>query len=127
MVLMKHIALQMDSKVHAEQFYKDLLHAQLVKEFQVSPDLVKQIFNIDILHDVTVMVFEIKNQQFEVFISTIQQNDRFDHVCLGIDDVSGFLSKCREFNLSIYRIPKGEKELVFIKDFCGNLFEIKEK
>jgi hypothetical protein len=118
----------MDSKDHALQFYVHLLNAQLVKEFQISRDLVQQIFGIKHEEDdLPVMVFEIENQQFEIFIITKKLGNIFDHVCVSVENVNGFIRQCREMNLEVSFIPKGEKELVFIKDFVGNLFEIKEK
>lgn len=126
MVELKHVALCMDSKEHAQQFYMELLHARLVKEFEVSPILVNQIFGFDVHQNVAVMVFEVENQQFEIFISQTKQKTSFDHVCLSVENLSAFLSNCEKMKLPVYIIPRGEKELVFIKDFHGNLFEIKE-
>jgi catechol 2,3-dioxygenase-like lactoylglutathione lyase family enzyme len=47
------------------------------------------------------------------------------HVCLEVDDLQDFLKKCRDLDVEISQIPKGDRTLTFIRDFDGNLFEIK--
>ncbi len=128
MVLIKHVALCMDSKDHARSFYQDLLNAELVKEFEVSKSVVKQIFSIDIdQQHLTVMVFENENLLFEIFISKKIARNGLDHVCISVDNLNGFIKQCQSMNITVLKIPKNNKTLVFIKDFSGNLFEIKEK
>ena len=128
MVIIKHVALCMDSTDHARSFYQELLHAELVKEFEVSKSLVNQIFSIDIDQEqVSVMVFEIENVLFEIFITKKIVQSRFDHVCISVDNLNVFIKQCQSMNLTVLKIPKNNKTLLFIKDFSGNLFEIKEK
>lgn len=118
----------MDSRDHAIQFYVNLLNAYLVKEFQISRDLVQRIFAIETeREDLSVMVFEIENQQFEVFITSEKRDNCFDHICISVENVKAFIHLCQKMDLEVSFVPKGEKELIFVKDFVGNLFEIKEK
>ena len=118
----------MDSRDHAVQFYVNLLNAHLVKEFQISQDFVRRIFAIGTeQEDLSVMVFEIENQQIEVFITSKKRVGRFDHICISVENVKAFIRLCQKMNLEVSFIPKGEKELIFVKDFVGNLFETKEK
>ena len=128
MVLIKHVALCMDSKDHARSFYQDVLHAELVKEFFISSSLVKDIFSMDIEEEIlSVMVFEVENMLFEIFIHDKLVPSSFNHVCISVDDLKGFIKQCRKLNLAVLNIKKEEKILVFIKDYSGNLFEIKVK
>ena len=128
MVLVKHVALCMDSKVHARSFYQDLLHADFVKEFEISSSLVKDIFSIDIEKEtLSVMVFEIENMLFEIFINNNTASSSFDHVCISVGDLNGFVKQCHKLNIPVSKITKDDKILVFIKDYSGNLFEIKVK
>lgn len=128
MVELKHVALTIDSKVHAVEFYEHLLQGKRVKEFEISSDLLKQIFSISASHDLSVMVFEVGSIVFEIFIVDDQQvAERFDHVCISVNDMHIFKKQCLQKGLKVSIIPKGEKELVFIQDFVGNLFEIKQK
>ena len=128
MVELKHVALTIDSKEHAVQFYEQVLDGNLIREFEINPDLVNQIFSITVAGDIPVMVFEIDLIQFEIFIvSDLKITDRFDHVCISVYDMNQFKKQCLKHKLPVSVIPKGQKELVFIKDFIGNLFEIKQK
>ena len=128
MVLIQHVALCMDSKDHARSFYQDVLQAELIKEFEISKSLINEIFSITVnVNKIKVMVFETENLIFEVFINPGIMNNSFNHVCISVDNLSGFLNQCKNMNLSIFKIPKDDKNLIFIKDYSGNLFEIKEK
>ena len=128
MVELKHVALTIDSKEHAVQFYEQVLDGNLIKEFEINPDLVNQIFSITVAGYIPVMVFEIDLIQFEIFIiRDLKITDRFDHMCISVYDMNQFKKKCLKHKLPVSVIPKGQKELVFIKDFIGNLFEIKQK
>ena len=44
---------------------------------------------------------------------------------LEVDDLSGFIEKCRSMSVEITQVPKGDNTLTFVRDFDGNLFEIK--
>lgn len=128
MVELKHVALTIDSKEHAIQFYEKILQGKRVKEFEISSDLVNQIFSISVSHEIAVMVFEVESAVFEIFIVDDHQvAERFDHVCISVNDMHIFKKQCLQQGLRVSIIPKGEKELVFIQDFVGNLFEIKQK
>ena len=50
---------------------------------------------------------------------------RIDHVCLAVDKLEAFLEKCRNMGVEIARVPKGDAVITFIKDYDGNLFELK--
>jgi len=128
MIELKHVALTIDSKKHAVQFYEQVLDGKLIREFEIDPDLVTQIFSITVSDKIPVMLFEIDLVQFEIFIVGDQTvADRFDHMCISVNDMNEFKKQCLTYGLSVSVIPKGQKELVFIKDFVGNLFEIKQR
>lgn len=128
MVLIQHVALSMDTKDHARSFYQELLNGELIKEFVISKSLVEKIFSIKIFDDhISVMVFEIENLLFEIFISNKKISTGFNHVCISVENLNGFMKQCQSMNITILKIPKNDKTLIFIKDFSGNLFEIKEK
>jgi hypothetical protein len=64
---------------------------------------------------------------FEIFIADSSSNStrQIEHLCLEVDDLNDFLNKCNILGVEVVKIPKGDKTLIFIKDFDGNLFEIK--
>ena len=68
-----------------------------------------------------------ENVHFEIFIAD-QHTDhsrKIAHTCIEVDDMQAFLDKCSRLQVDVARIPKGDKILIFIKDFDGNVFEIK--
>ena len=46
-------------------------------------------------------------------------------VCRMIEDCDGFLARCEGHDVEIIRVPKGTSVLTFIRDYDGNLYEIK--
>ena len=69
-----------------------------------------------------------ENIHFEIFITGgIKINSgKIAHLCLEVSDLAVFVQKCRRLNVDVAQFPKGDKTLTFIRDFDGNLFEIKE-
>ncbi len=48
------------------------------------------------------------------------------HLCLEMDDKEHCALKCEACGLEVRRVRRGEDRLIFVKDFDGNLFEIKD-
>ena len=123
--VLHHIALQHNNRKQAEIFFNKILKLPLKKTFTISKELSNKIFKIN--EEVTVVVYGNKDACFEVFIVKKQTKYRFEHTCIEINDKKEFIKKCNEYNIKPFYVKKGAKTLLFIKDFAGNLFEIKEK
>ena len=89
--------------------------------------LSKAIFNVD--SELMMINYQSEQVHFEIFISDHSINDgrQIEHVCIEVDDLPIFLKKCDEIDIDISQIPKGDRTLTFIRDYDGNLFEIKHK
>jgi catechol 2,3-dioxygenase-like lactoylglutathione lyase family enzyme len=122
---LKHVALTSSSEENADTFYADLLGLTKSEPKGLPYELSKAIFNVD--SELVMINYQDKKVHFEIFITGPNGGNRrkIAHTCLEVDNLEVFLEKCRSLNLVIARIPKGEKKLIFIKDFDGNLFEIK--
>jgi catechol 2,3-dioxygenase-like lactoylglutathione lyase family enzyme len=120
-----HVALQNKNKNDAIIFYKDVLGLSLIKTFSLNEELSKSIFSIN--KSVEVLVFQGDKSKFEIFITDINLNLNFNHIGIIINNKEEFFKKCNENNLKPFKVLKGEKELLFVKDFYDNLFEIKIK
>ena len=46
---------------------------------------------------------------------------------LDVNNMEAFLKKCEAMKVEIIKVTKGESVVIFIKDYDGNFFEIKEK
>ena len=124
-VFLNHIALQCSYSEKAKIFFTEILGLPLEKKFVVSKELSEIIFGI--VKDVEVEVYSNNRVRFEVFIIQNEENHGFEHVCVEIDNKKEFIERCKKYDLKTIIVEKNGKNLLFVKDFSGNLFEIKEK
>ncbi|NIO04379.1 MAG: hypothetical protein GTN74_07100 [Proteobacteria bacterium] len=122
-----HIALVCRSEESSDRFYQDLLGFEKIRSSIVSEELSRGFFGFD--SSFRAMTYTKDRMTFEVFVieEAVGMGPRFNHVGFEVEDRAKFLEKCREMHVEIVEIPKGERIITMIKDFDGNLFEIKEK
>ena len=121
--MLQHIALQCNNSKKAEIFFTKILGLKVEKEFCLSEKLSDEIFGIK--ENVDVKIYGNKQVTFEIFITKKAQNTGFEHTCIEIQDQEKFIEHCKRYNINPMFVKKGEKTLFFVKDFAGNLFEIK--
>ena len=87
--------------------------------------LSRAIFNID--GELQIINYMGEDIHFEIFIAGDLKRsvNPIAHVCIEIHDLETFLAKCAELDVNVSQIPKGNRTLTFIRDYDGNLFEIK--
>jgi catechol 2,3-dioxygenase-like lactoylglutathione lyase family enzyme len=126
-MLLKHVGLACSTEDNADHFYKDLLGLSKSEPKTLPPGLAKAIFKLDA--ELQIINYMNENIHFEVFITGLPDNQsrQIAHQCLEVEDLAGFIEKCRHLSVEVTQIPKGDKILTFIRDFDGNLFEIKGK
>ncbi len=122
-VSMQHVALQYSEKAKADIFFKEILGLDLLKDFKLSVELSKQIF--DVSEEVNVFVYANKECFLEIFITPYKTDCIFNHVCIKVPDKKEFVNKCEKNNLKPYFVDKGDKKLLFVRDHSDNLYEIK--
>jgi catechol 2,3-dioxygenase-like lactoylglutathione lyase family enzyme len=123
---LKHIALVSSKEEKADRFYKDVLGLRKVNEKIIPATLSNQLFKVN--SELKILNYANGNIHVEIFINDTHrvEADRIDHVCLAVDNLVAFLETCRKMGVEIVRIPKGDAIITFIKDYDGDLFEIKE-
>jgi hypothetical protein len=121
------VALVCSSEDNCDRFYGKLLELTRLNSKILPAALSRQIFNLD--SELTIINYADDNIHFEIFINgrDSRGSQKIEHVCLEIAGLEGFLEKCRAMEVDVLQIPKGDKMLVFIRDFDGNLFELKPK
>ena len=119
-----HTALQYSDRNKAKIFFNKILGLELKKTFTLSNELSNQIFGIN--EEVIVDVYSNEKAYFEVFITKIKTKYNFEHTCIEIDNKIDFIDRCKTYGIEPIFVKKGEKTLLFIKDFSGYVFEIKE-
>ena len=119
----KHVALQYTSKEKADIFFKEILGLDFLKKFKLSEELSQQIF--DKSEEVDVFVYSNEESVFEIFITPSKTEYIFNHVCIKVPDKDQFIKDCENNNLKPFFVEKGDKKLLFVRDYSGNLYEIK--
>jgi catechol 2,3-dioxygenase-like lactoylglutathione lyase family enzyme len=124
-MVLQHVGLKSGSEEKADMFYRDLLGLEKSEPKTLNSKLSKSIFDID--SELVIINYLNQDVHFEVFITVSAGNiiPQIDHTCLEVQNLNDFLNKCKILGVEVNRIPKGDKTLTFIRDFDGNLFEIK--
>lgn len=126
-MLLNHVGIVNTSEEGALLFYRDFLGLEKTREFSVSPELAAQLFSFS--REVKVLVFEKEAVKFEVFIYPHYRKPHpdFSHACCMLDDLTGVMEMAPKAGVELITGQHGEKTVYFIKDFSGNLIEIKQK
>lgn len=129
---LNHVALVCGSEQNSDQFYRELLGLNKIESKTVPAELCKAIFGVE--QAFQLIKYGNDDFMFEVFIASDpdptpprSSSRLIEHTCLEVDAIDAFLNACAESGVEIRKIPKPHGHIVFIKDFDGNLFEIKEK
>jgi len=120
-----HIALQYANKNEAKIFFSDILGLKNIRSFNLTSNFSKEIFGIN--QPVDIEVYDNEETRFEIFFTEFKNDKSFTHICIEIENKEKFISLCKKHNLKPYYVIKGDKKLLFVKDFSNNLYEIKEK
>ena len=123
----KHVGLVSGSEKNADKFFGELLGLKKAELKTLPAALSQALFEVN--SDLEVINYQNDQAHFEIFISGAHQSSQrpIPHVCLEVDDLPSFLQKCRLLDVQVLQIRKGDSQLTFIRDYDGNLFEIKEK
>lgn len=124
---MRHVALTCSSEKKADRFFKTLFGLEKSEPKILPGPLSKAIFNVDA--ELPMIHYRGGAVHFEIFISdhSPDRANQIEHVCIEVDSLHKFLKKCRDLDVEVSQIPKGDRTLTFIRDFDGNLFEIKHQ
>ena len=134
-----HVGLACRSEVESDRFYQDLLGLSKQDPKTLSRDLAHAIFGVD--RELTMINYVGDDVHFEIFITDTAGDTARDaagdtprvpsgpiaHTCLAVDDLEEFLTRCRALDVEVARIPRGNYTVTFIKDYAGNLFEVKDR
>ena len=126
-MLLRHAGLTCSTEDNADKFYRDLLGLNKSEPKKLPSDLSKAIFNLEA--ELQMINYMDEHVHFEIFVTNQPSAAQrpIEHLCLEVDDLTGFIEKCRRMQVAVALIPKGDKTLTFIKDFDGNLFEVTQK
>ena len=126
-MILQHMALTCSSEKKSDKFYKNLLGLRKLEPKTLPSTLSQAIFKVD--SELKVINYMDEYVHFEIFITFPYSNNisQIGHVCLAVKNLEAFLGRCRSMDVEIVQVPKGDALITFVRDYDGNLFEIKEK
>lgn len=124
-MLLHHVGIFNKDENQAVKFYHDFLGMENVREYVVTPELSHQLFSV--ARETRVVTFARENVKVEIFLCT-----EFDlpapnmpHFCLYLENFSEILETARTSGIEVITGKKEDKTVYFLKDFSGNMIEIK--
>lgn len=124
---LNHIGLTNKSESDAVRFYRDFLGFELTRESVVPGVLSGQLFSVT--GDLGMLVFEREGIKIEVFISpayTLPDPD-INHTGFLLDNFDEIVKKAPRAGVKLIIGKSKDKTVYFVRDFSGNLIEIKQK
>ena len=114
------------SEAYADRFFVDVLGLTKSVPKTLPAPVSEGCFGV--AADLPMITYDGDGLHFEVFIAPNreQPNNSIVHACLAVEDRDAFVAHCEAHDIEVRRVPKGESTLIFIRDYDGNLYEIKE-
>ncbi|MGD8768433.1 MAG: VOC family protein [Desulfobacterales bacterium] len=121
-----HIAIVCSSIERADRFYEGVLGLKKIKSGTLDRAFGEQLFGIS--QECEMILYGNEDFRIEVFVtvSVPKMKTPYQHICLEVKDRQSFAEKCEQSGLIVKRFSKGDYLIIFIEDYDGNLFEIKE-
>jgi len=126
-MLLNHVGLTNRSDEDAVRFYRDFLGFELTRKSVVPAVLSAQLFSVS--DDLGMVVFEREGIKIEVFISpayTLPDPD-INHLGFLLDNFQEIVDKAPQAGVKLIIGKTKDKTVYFVRDFSGNLIEIKQK
>jgi len=124
-ITFNHVALEYADKDKADLFFSTILGMEKVKSSTLPDDVSDAIFGIR--RSVDMEVYDNGMWRVEVFITGNSKDSGYEHTCIEVKDRKEFMQQCAKYSIEPIAIKMGGKDLLFVRDFSNNLFEIKEK
>lgn len=123
----EHIAVSSNTEEDSNKFFTKLLDMKKERDFVVSNELMEQFFGVR--KDQRVFRYGNDEVSVEVFITDDNSKilDKFTHICLVIEDREKLIEKAKQLNFKVIKIPRKNSDgfYLFLRDYFGNLYEIK--
>ena len=126
-MLLNHIGIVNASEEQAGKFYGEFLGFKKSREYVVPSKLSEQLFSLS--SDIKAVVYEKGEVRFEIFIypDSVPASPEIRHAALFVDDLTSFLDRTSQFQVEHIIGETAEKTVHFIKDYSGNMIEVKQK
>jgi catechol 2,3-dioxygenase-like lactoylglutathione lyase family enzyme len=123
--IIQHVAVEYADVSSADAFFIKVLGIPKVKSTLLPQELSASIFNIS--QAVQMETYDNGTTRVEVFITPEPVKSSFVHIGIAVDHASEFVTRCQQQGLRPFFVQKEKKQLLFVRDFSGNLFEVIEQ
>jgi catechol 2,3-dioxygenase-like lactoylglutathione lyase family enzyme len=122
-VLLNHVAVECVDQQSADLFFTTILGMSKIKSTILSKESSAAIFRIDT--NVAMEIYDNGQMRIEVFIKRTKREPTCAHLCIEVDHKHDFVTQCKHHGLEPFFVEKDGKQLLFVRDFSDNLYEIK--
>jgi catechol 2,3-dioxygenase-like lactoylglutathione lyase family enzyme len=122
-ISLHHVGIECSGQQSAHRFFTSILGFSKIKSKVISKELSASIFGID--KEVPIDVYENGKMRVEVFMIKSRKESTYQHLCFEVEDKDKFLVVCKQHGLSPFFVENEGKQLLFVRDFSNNLYEIK--
>ena len=123
----EHIAVASNSIEDSDKFFSELLGLKKIKDFLLPLDLSSKFFGVN--KEQRIVRYSNDNIVAEIFVTddNSKAKDIFTHPCIIIDNREKLIEKATSMGFPIIKALRKDRDdyILFIKDFFGNLYEIK--
>ena len=120
-----HTALQIKNESEITAFYENILGFERQYDFILDDCLTEKIFG----RKRQVKVFNIRREfvVLELFIDPHKEySAAYTHICFGVSDKNEIIQKAFKADFEVVEVQRIKGSVYFIKDYSGNIFEIKD-
>ncbi|HMA62951.1 MAG TPA: VOC family protein [bacterium] len=120
-----HIGITINNKVDIQNFYKDILGMQEIKEFKIPTKISKKIFKLE--KNTSIVVLAKDNFVLELFYCQEKVTPVYNHIAIYQNNRMAFVDRVEEKGYPVHIISReNKKDLIFVEDHSGNKIEISE-
>ncbi|GAB4540234.1 MAG: hypothetical protein Fur0020_09300 [Thermodesulfovibrionia bacterium] len=125
-MVLHHVGIVNRSEEDADRFYAGILGLMRAREYVVSAELSEQLFSIR--KEINAIVYEGNGLRIEVFICPefIRQSDEIRHIGVLVEDLQSIIDKAMTHSAEYIIGKTKDKTVHFLKDYSGNMIEIKQ-
>jgi catechol 2,3-dioxygenase-like lactoylglutathione lyase family enzyme len=124
-IIVQHVAVECSDQQSADRFFTGVLGIPKVKSSILSKELSAAIFKIN--KSTTFELYDNGMTRFEVFITSERREPTYNHICIKVNNKNDFVTRCKQQGLDSFFVEKNGKQLLFVRDFSDNLFEVIER
>ncbi len=121
-----HTGLAASSEETADRFFIDILGLEKSESKVIDKKLAHAIFGIN--DELLMIHYRGGTVDYEIFVHQEYKapEKQITHSCIKVNNLKKIVNKCKDAGLKVIEVPKGSVVVIFISDYDGNLFEVKE-